>query len=213
MLKLGKPLSNPARYSWGVTPEEVNAEVGARTVRKYRNFVKPLLPDHPADKDRKFVRVFWNPRTRYVGSDGKGSGVRRMIKADASCLSFAELLEAIYVASVEVKGRKEFVERRTLRLGRRPFREHQAPFSVLDGINSLTECINNAVDYASDALMLYLAWQGQRHSEAPEEFDDTFQSEHFVRDLFLLGGGVQPLIMVLNPCKALHSLITALFTN
>ena len=84
VLKLGKPLHNPARYSWGVTPEEVNAEVGAKMVRKYRDFLKPLLPDHPADKDRKFVRVFYNPVTHYVGSDGKGSGVRRMIKADAS---------------------------------------------------------------------------------------------------------------------------------
>ena len=66
MLKLGKPLSNPARYSWGVTPEEVNAEVGAKMVRKYRDFVKPLLPDHPADKDRKFVRVFYNPVTHAI---------------------------------------------------------------------------------------------------------------------------------------------------
>ena len=177
---MGRPLPQAARYTWGVTADEVNSEVGAKMVKRYRRFLTSFLPSDPTSIDHEYAAVYVNTKTREFGRKSDGSMVRRLIKKDVEDLTFDEMLHAIYLATVEVKGRKMFRETRSLPLGKSIFREHGAPFSFIDVMASTVKCVNNAAGYATDALLLFLAWKLERGSTPDSDFDEYA----FVSDLF-----------------------------
>ena len=152
-------------------------------VKRFRGFLTSFLPSVAESTDHEFAAVYKHTKTRKLGRSSKGSNVRRLVRSDVQNLSYYDLLQSIYYATAEVKGREMFRKTRCLPIGKRIFREHGAPFSFIDEIASAVHCVNNAAGYATDALLLYLTWQRDRRSKP----DEMFNSYAFVSCIFSSG--------------------------